>query len=224
MTGNGSMAPVADAFRFARELRPSLKRVGLVWDPAEANSVITTAIARAVCAKMGITLVEANAENSTAITEATASVLSRDVEAIWVSPDLVAANGLDLIVRKARVARIPVFTSIPRQAITGTLFELGANYVAIGEAEGQIAADVLDGRDPAAIPVDNIMPITLQVDRTALKDLRDHWDLPASVLARANVITDETGRHKTNAPVIVEGDHAEPAAPPAAQTPAAGSK
>lgn len=200
MAGYGSLAPVEAAFQMARELRPSLKRVGLVWDPTEANSVITTRLARSVCEKMGITLVEANAENSTAITEATASVLARNVEAIWISPDLIAANGLDLIVSKARLARIPVFTSIPRQKITGTLFELGANYSAIGHLAGELAADVLDGRDPATIPVENIMPITLQVDRTALKNLRDQWDLPNSVLARANVIVDETGRHVTNVP------------------------
>ena len=205
MTGLGSLAPVEDAFKLARELRPSLKRVGLVWAPAEANSVVTAEIAREVCKRMGITLVEANAENSTAITEATASVLARDVEAIWVSPDLVAAIGLDLIVGKARVARIPVFTSIPRRTVTGTLFELGANYTAIGNVEGDLAADVLDGRDPAAVPVENMMPVTLQVDRTALKNLRDQWDLPASVLARANVITDETGRHTTDAPTHIEG-------------------
>jgi len=195
MTGYGSMAPVEDAFRLARELRPSLQRVGLIWDPSEANSVVTTTLARSVCEKMGITLIEANAENSTAITEATASVLSRNVEAIWISPDLVSANGLDLIVSKARVARIPVFTSVPRQSVTGTLFDLGANYFEIGHVAGALAADVLDGRDPATIPVDNIMPVTLQVNRTALKNLRDSWSLPESVLARANLVVDETGRH-----------------------------
>ncbi|HWE84153.1 MAG TPA: ABC transporter substrate-binding protein [Terracidiphilus sp.] len=199
MTGVGSLAPVEDAFKMARELRPGLKRVGLVWDPSEANSVVTTNLARNVCAKMGIALVDASAENSTAINDATASLLTRGVEAIWISPDLVASHGLDLIVRKARLARIPVFTSIPRSTSSGALFELGANYAAIGRVAGNLAADVLDGRDPATVPVDNIMPVTLTVNKLALKGLRDRWDLPADVLARANVIEDETGRHAPNA-------------------------
>lgn len=197
MAGYGSLAPVQDTFDLARQLKPSLKRVGLVWDPAEANSVITTKLARSVCEKMGITLVEANAESVTALNEATASVLARNVEAIWVSPDLVAGVGLNLIVSKARDAHVPVFTSIPRKPVTGALAELGADYYAIGHAEGELAADVLDGRDPATVPVENLMPITLQVNRTALKDLREHWEIPQSVLARANVIVDESGRHET---------------------------
>src|SRR5215471_5701673 len=61
-TGYGSLQPVESMFRIARQMRPELKTVGLVWNPAEANSVAQTKIARKVCAELGITLVEANAE------------------------------------------------------------------------------------------------------------------------------------------------------------------
>ena len=42
MAGLGSLPPVEDAFRLARQLKRDLKRVGLVWNPNEANSVATT--------------------------------------------------------------------------------------------------------------------------------------------------------------------------------------
>jgi ABC-type uncharacterized transport system substrate-binding protein len=168
--------------------------------------VVTTKLGREVCASMGITLVEANAENSTMVGEAMASLLTRNVEAIWVSPDLVTAHGLDLIVRKAKTARIPVFTSTPRDSTTGSLFDLGADYQAIGHVSGEIAADVLDGRDPAQIPVENNMPITLQVNRLVLKGLRDPWSLPDAMVQSANVVVDETGRHvKLPAPSAADG-------------------
>ncbi|HWG22276.1 MAG TPA: ABC transporter substrate-binding protein [Terracidiphilus sp.] len=199
MTGVGSLAPVEDAFRLARELRPSLKRVGLVWDPSEANSVVTTKLARQVCATMGITLVEANAENSTMVGEAMGALLSRKVEAVWVSPDLITSHGLDVIVSKAKTAKIPVFTSTPRTTTTGALFDLGADYLAIGHVAGDVAADVLDGRDPAQIPVENRMPVILQVNRLVLAGLRDQWELPEAVVQRANVVVDTTGRHVRSA-------------------------
>jgi ABC-type uncharacterized transport system substrate-binding protein len=203
MTGYGSLAPVQDAFNMARQLNPNLKRVGLVWDPSEANSLVTTTLARSVCAKMGITLVEANAENSTAIGDAVGSLITRNIDAIWICPDLVAAHGLDLIVSKARVARIPVFTSVPRKTSTGALFELGANYFAIGHTAGLLAADILDGRSPASVPVENIMPVTLQINKLALNNLRDKWTLPDSVLGQADVIEDQTGRHTKSQPTAV---------------------
>jgi ABC-type uncharacterized transport system substrate-binding protein len=193
MTGFGSMAPVQEAFEVARQMLPGLKRVGLVWDPAEANSVVTTDLARKVCNSMGISLVEANAENSTAIGDATASLLSRGVQAIWISPDLVASHGLDLIVSKAKIARIPVFTSIPKSGGSGALFELGADYDDIGRTAGNLAADVLDGREPKDIPVENVIPVALQINKNALKGLRENWKISDDQLHRASLIIDETG-------------------------------
>jgi ABC-type uncharacterized transport system substrate-binding protein len=203
MTGVGSLAPVQQAFEFARQMLPKLKRVGLVWDPSEANSVVTTALARKVCASIGITLVEANAENSTSINEATASLLGRGVQAIWISPDLIASHGMELIVSKAKSVKIPVFTSIPTSGVSGAVFELGADYPAIGKIAGNLAADVLDGRDPARIPVDNIMPVSLRINKLALKDLREPWKFPENAVKNANVVIDETGVHANNAPAAV---------------------
>jgi putative tryptophan/tyrosine transport system substrate-binding protein len=203
MTGLGSLAPVQQVFELARRTQPTLRRVGLVWDPSEVNSVVTTTLARKVCASMGITLVEANAENSTAIAEATASVLSRGVQAIWVSPDLIASHGIELIISKARTAQIPVFTSIPTSGVSGALFELGANYEALGRAAGGLAADVLDGRDPASVPVENLMPIRLKVNKLALAKLQEKWKIPDDVVKSANVVVDESGVHVNSAPATL---------------------
>jgi len=204
MTGVGSLPPVQETFQTARQMLPTLKRVGLVWDPSESNSVVSTNLAREVCASMHITLLEANADNSTQVGDATASLLGRGVEAIWVSPDLVAGHALDLIVSKAKGARIPVFTSIPTNSASGALFELGANYEALGRVAGNLAADVLDGRDPAGIPVDNVLPVTLKINKLALRGLREQWILPDEVVERANVVTDASGEHKRNSNVGVE--------------------
>jgi putative tryptophan/tyrosine transport system substrate-binding protein len=203
MTGLGSLAPVRQAFELARRMQPALRRVGLVWDPSEVNSVVTTKLGRKVCASMGITLVEANAENSTAIAEATASLLGRGIQAIWVSPDLIASHGLGLIISKARTAQIPVFTSIPTSGVSGALFELGADYDAIGRVAGNLAADVLDGRDPASIPVENVLPIRLKVNKLALAKLRERWKIPDEVAERASVLVDEKGVHVNGAPGTV---------------------
>jgi ABC-type uncharacterized transport system substrate-binding protein len=195
MTGVGSLAPVEEAFKLARRMHPNLRRVGLVWDPSEANSVVTTTLARKVCASMGIALIEANAENSTAIGDATASLISRGVQAIWISPDLVASHGTELIVSKARGAHLPVFSSVPASGVSGALFELGADYLAIGRVTGNLAADVLDGRDPRSVPVENVIPVALKINKKALKGLRENWKIDDDMVAKAAVVVDESGIH-----------------------------
>jgi ABC-type uncharacterized transport system substrate-binding protein len=203
MTGLGSLPPVEEAFRLAKDLKPDLKRVGLVWNPTEANSVAATALRRKISADLGITLVEANAENATAAGEAGASVLSRGIDALWVSPDVTVVTAIDVLLAAARRARIPVFTSLPGYAEKGALFDLGADYVGIGRAEGDLAADVLDGRDPASVPVENLAPVELHINRLALDGLRDTWKIPDGVASRADVLIDASGKHpKEKAPAL----------------------
>lgn len=212
MTGLGSLPPVEDTFRIARQLRPELKRVGLVWNPTEANSIAATKLGRAICAQLGITLVEVNAENSTSAAEAAASVLTRNIDALWVSPNVTVVVAVDAILAAAKRARVPVFTSLPGNAVKGALFDLGADYVGIGSTQGQLAADVLDGRDLASIPVENLMPVRLEVNRLALQGLRDRWLLPDSVIERANAVVDESGRHVKNLPSPAGSASKQPAA------------
>ena len=195
MTGLGSLPPVDEAFRLARELKPDLKRVGLVWNPTEANSVAATALARRICSELGIELVEANAENATAAGEAGAAVLSRNIDALWVSPDVTVVTAIDVLLAAAKRAGVAVFTSLPGYAEKGALFDLGADYIGIGRVQGELAADVLDGHDPATIPVENLMPVRLHLNRLATDGLRSSWQIPKEVMARADVLFDASGRH-----------------------------
>jgi len=186
LTGYGSLQPVERTFRVARQMRPELQSVGLVWNPAEANSLAQTRIARKVCAEMGLTLVEANAENSTSAQEAANSLVARGVEAIWISGDVTVSMATDLILSAARRAQIPVFISLPPGVRRGALFGLGSDYVEVGRHVGQLAADVLDGKNPADIPVENFMPEMFLFNETVLDTLKDRWTIPDALRQRAH--------------------------------------
>ena len=186
LTGYGSIQPVERSFRIAREMRPQLNSVGLVWNPAEANSLAQTKIARKVCADMGITLVEANAENSTAALEAANSLIARSVEAIWISGDVTVSMATDLILNTARRAGIPVFTSLPPSVLRGTLFDLGSDYLEVGRTVGRLVADVLDGKNPANIPVENFVPEVFLINDTVPESLKERWTITDSLRKRAN--------------------------------------
>jgi ABC-type uncharacterized transport system substrate-binding protein len=185
MTGYGSIQPVEKIFRTAQEMRPELKSVGLAWNPAEANSLSQTKLARAVCARLGIELVEANAENSTGALEAVNSLLARGVEAVWISGDVTIGLASDMIIEACRRAKIPVFTALPPKILRGTLFDLGANYVEVGRSVGGLAADVLDGKSPADIPVENFVPEVFLLNETVPATLNATWTIPRPMRERA---------------------------------------
>jgi ABC-type uncharacterized transport system substrate-binding protein len=188
--------PVADSFRLARKLFPGLQSVGVVWNPSESNSEITTMQAREICQELRIDLREAHVDSSVAVAEAAAALTAQGVQAIWVGGDNSVSLALDSVVAAARKARIPVFSSITTDPNRGTLFDMGANYYDAGRMTGKMAAEILGGVDPATIPIPEKIPQKFVVNTQALKGLKDPWVFPQEVLAKADVLIDGDGVHQ----------------------------
>jgi len=193
MAGLGSLPPVRELFVLLKQIQPEARRVGLVWNPAEANSEAATRMARAAVEELGLTLVEGNAESSTSAGEVALAVMARGVDVLWVSPDITVSTALEVMVNVALRAGVPVITSLPGSTARGAMLDLGANYYNIGFEQGTLAADILKGRDPATIPVENWMPVELHLNLTALDGLRMPWVIPDSIVQRASKVIDESG-------------------------------
>ncbi|HEV2495032.1 MAG TPA: ABC transporter substrate-binding protein [Terriglobia bacterium] len=200
LVGIGSFIPVAEAFRTAREMFPSLKTVGVAWNPAEANSRAFTEDARKACQAAGIELLEANVENSNGVLEAEESLVARGAQALWIGGDVTVNVAVDSVISVARKARIPVFTITPGKPDRGTLFDAGADFYQIGRQTGTLAAQILRGANPAQIPITNAVPKLLVVNTLAVQGLKDPWRVPDDVLRRADVVVDQTGVHIRRTP------------------------
>jgi ABC-type uncharacterized transport system substrate-binding protein len=195
LVGIGSFLPVDRAFHIAREMFPALKVVGVAWNPSEPNSRAFVVKARELCKKLGITLLEANVDNSAAVGEAVSSLASRGAQAIWVGGDVTLAVAMDAVIAAGRKAHIPVFSLIPGKPDRGTLFDDGADFYRVGLQVGELAAQVLHGADPRKMPIENVVPEYLVVNELALKGLKDPWHVPADLPARAAILVDEAGIH-----------------------------
>jgi len=191
--GLGTMQPVAEAFRMARRLAPGLKRVGVAWNPSEANSEACTKIARVVCHELGLELLEANVDGAPAVREAVASVIGRGAEAIWVGGDVTVLAALDAVIGPAQGQGVPVFSNIPGSAARGTLFDLGADYHQVGGRVGQLAGQVLRGESPAKMPILYEVPPEFWINEVALEPVKGTWSFPAEVKAKADVVVGAKG-------------------------------
>jgi ABC-type uncharacterized transport system substrate-binding protein len=231
LSGYGTRLPVISAFRIAREINPALKTVGVLWNSSEVNSEVQLVDARKICAELGITLVEVNVDSTNAVAEATAALLSRDVEAVFVPGDITVLGAVNNVLERSRRAGIPVFSLFPSAQPKGELFNVGADYHEVGRQTGLLAAEVLRGLPVASIPVKNIVPERLALNEQARAQLRDaaKWNFPAALKARAGLYVDADGKldNRTAPPtpapkpsVTPVPAPAVPSAPVAAKTPA----
>jgi ABC-type uncharacterized transport system substrate-binding protein len=210
MAGFGSRQPVEALLREAKKQWPGMKKVGVVWNAAEVNSRICTERARAACAELGMTLLEAPVDSSQGVGEATASLVARGADAIWTGADATVAPAIDALVAVASKAGIPVVSNMAGQALHGTTLDLGADYHEVGNKGGQLVADILDGTDPATIAVRNYVPERLVLNEKAAATLRPSFSFREETRARADSIfgLDGTRRDRqtaTPAKVVLGG-------------------
>lgn len=200
MTGYGTMQPVEKAFRMAREANPRLKKVGVVWNPAESNSEASTKVGRAICKELGIELIEVTIDSPAAVSEGAKALITREVEAIWVGGDATVTSAFDGVVDAARRGRIPTFTNFPNDVKRGSLFSVGADYYQVGRAAGALSARVLRGERPVDIPVEKYVPEQIAINAANLDGLDPGWRLPPEWERTAQIVIDASGKPETASP------------------------
>jgi len=199
LTGLNVRVPVIKALELARELNPTVKKVGLVWHSSEASSQVYTFDARAAVKQMGMELLEANAENAGEVGIGAKSLVERGAEMFLITGDVVVLSAADSIIKEAQSARVPVFALIPPYTRKGALVDLGADYFAVGREVGHLAAQVLGGAVIAQLPVRTLAPLTLSINLKTIEGLHPGWKVPPAVVERADLVIDSTGERRRGA-------------------------
>ncbi|HBA85649.1 MAG TPA: hypothetical protein DCZ95_16330 [Verrucomicrobia bacterium] len=194
LAGLGTFQPVKEVFVMARACFPALKTVGVVWCTSETCSEACLKLAREKCAELGITLLEAPVQSSVEVLDAARSLISRGAEALWIGGDNIVETSVASVVKPAMEAGIPVFANEPAHAKAGALLGLGADYYEVGKATGDMAADILNGRKPASIPIENCVPQQLAVNLATLAKLRDPWRIPDDLMKSAAIVIGADGK------------------------------
>lgn len=184
LTGIGSFQPVTKTFRILKSLNPGIRRVGVVWNPGEQCSEACLTEARVICKELDIELVEAIATNTSEVSEAARSLVSKKVEAVWIGGDSVALASAGLIIGIGESAGIPVFTNDPVDTGIGALFGLGANYFTVGQYTADMAIAILEGASPASFRIENVVPERFTLNQDLLKKLPPSWSLSTEIARR----------------------------------------
>lgn len=188
LVGIGTFQPVEGIFRIARQMKPDLKKVGVVWCTSETCSETCVKKARIICKELGIELVEASVETASQVYEAALAVCSKGVEALWIGGDNVVESAIEMYIEAGKKSRIPVISNNPKHAFKGSLANLGANYFEVGQTTGTMAISLINGLPAGQIEIKNIVPEKLYINDSVIKMLKDKWIIPEDLLARADSI------------------------------------
>lgn len=152
LTGSSDLSPIDKHLKLITQIVPTAKRVGVIYNGGEANSIAQVKVINDQATQLGLKVVEATAVQSSAVLDAARSLVGK-VDVIYVPSDSTVVSGTESIVRVGIDAQIPVFAADTNLVERGVIAALGFSYYDIGVAAGESAVKVLQGTNPAEMPV-----------------------------------------------------------------------
>ena len=186
ITGVATFQPVESAVSAMRELFPEAKRIGLLWNPSEANSEACTLKAREAAKKFNFELVEKTVGRTDEVKDALAALLHTGIDLFFTSGDNTVILASATLAQILREQKIPYFTNDPADIDRGAFFSIGADYYSVGVETAKMAIRVIEGESPKDIPIREFVPETIGVS-LKLADLYG-VRIPDAYLANAAVI------------------------------------
>ena len=160
-TGSSDRLNLEGQLKMIRAFQPDAKKIGILYNIAEANSASNLAEIKKIAPSYGFEIVEKGVQNAADI-PAAATVLASQVDCINNFTDNLVVDNLPIVLETAKSNRIPVYGSEIEQVNKGCLASESLDYVALGKETGLLAARVLAGEnaaDTAVVLVKDSFPV-----------------------------------------------------------------
>ncbi|GGB11523.1 ABC transporter substrate-binding protein [Agarivorans gilvus] len=185
VTGLSDMVNVKQHLALMKEFLPELKRIGIPFNPGEANSVAIVEAMKAAAAEMGIEVIESAAPKSSDVMIAAKQLVGK-AEAIYCSTDNTIISAFESVVKVGIDAQIPVFAADTASVERGAVAAVGYDYADLGHQTGELVLRVLQGEKPGDIDVKMAEGTNLFINSKMAQ--RMGVTIPQSVQQRANKI------------------------------------
>lgn len=166
VTGVSDELELDRQMELVKRVLPDAKRVGMVYNPGEANSVVVVERLRELLPTMGMTLVEAAAPRTVDVGSAARSLVGK-VDVIYTNTDNNVVSAYESLVKVGNDTKTPLIASDTDSVKRGAIAALGIDYYQHGVQAGKLAVRVLQGEEPGTIAPEKSGELSLYVNRSA---------------------------------------------------------
>lgn len=170
VTGVSNLTPIKPQFVLFKTIIPGLKRIGVIFNPGESNSVALNKIMAEEASKMGLEIVTASASKISDV-KAAAESLAPKADCFFINNDNTALAAFDTVVKVGINEKRPVFVSDTDLVKKGAVAALGPNQYDLGKQAGALAAQILKGKDPGDLPVEFPVKQELKINLEAARKM-----------------------------------------------------
>ncbi len=152
MTGISISVSAMDQFKLIKEAVPSVKRIGVVYDPAKTGNIVARAFKAAD--KEGLELLNLPVTESSRVPDAVDSLAGK-IDVLWGVVDNTVYNRktMEYVLLFSLKNKIPFVGFSIHQVKAGALLGVYCDYPSLGPQAATIVNDILYGKSPMDIPM-----------------------------------------------------------------------
>lgn len=175
ITGVTDVPNLEGLWEVLHTLMPNLKTLGVLYNPAEANSVSTLLQLKQRLKERGVTIIEASVNSTADVPQATKSLLGK-IDALYFPQDNTVVAAMQSVITIANQSSpvlpiiLPISSNDPN-ILKGILAANGYDYKDVGHETGLMIARVLKGEPTSNIPIHSPAISKTIINETLVKKL-----------------------------------------------------
>ncbi len=150
VTGVSDVLELEKQIELIRQVVPQAQKVGMVYNPGEANSVAVVNALKQLLPDYDMQLVEAAAPRTVDVGSAARSLVGK-VDVIYTNTDNNVVSAYEALAKIGNERQIPLVASDTDSVKRGAVAALGVNYKELGKQTGRIVVRILNGEKPGDI-------------------------------------------------------------------------
>ena len=167
-TGVTDKVDAKSQIELLHKMFPKAKKIGLIYNAAEPNSVVQIKTARKILKSLGLTPV-AKTIASTNDAEQTMTALADKADAIYIPTDNTAAAAMNTIGKVSEEKKVPVVTADATMIKLAGVATKGFSYKQLRKQAADQVVKILKGKKVKSLPVENPAKSVLVKDDKRVK-------------------------------------------------------
>ena len=156
---------LAEQMALMHRLLPQAKKVGVLFNTSESNSLAQLEVVKALAHEEGFEVVSQGVSESSEIGMAT-EAMAKNVDALYIMNDNLIASNISQITRISNALNVPVFTAEEGPFLQGGLATISVSYLEMGKEAGTLIQMILVGKEiPTPVIFGKEMGSKLRVNR-----------------------------------------------------------
>lgn len=185
VTGVSNILDVPRQIDLILEVVPAAKRVGIIYNPAEANSTYYVKQMQELLPQRGMVAVVVAAPRSVDVSTAARSLIGK-VDVIYTPSDNNLMSAYEGVAQAAAEGKIPLVGADPNSAPRGAAAALGVDYTELGLQTGRMVLRILNGEKPGDIKPERGEKLELIINLKAAQ--AQGFTMPQALIDRADKV------------------------------------